>query len=187
MTELTESEYWTREEDLTSPDDAALAAEEEEVTRRIATLRDQWAAGAIGDEDFFPLIEKLRVRLAQIDHDRRLQEPLIVQGQTVTGMALRVAWQQGLEMVGYREDDRDKQRGIAAQRALLTQHIEKFTVGPVIKRGSHTFDTSTVSIAWRTPVGGERPAAPTRLVGPRIQLELRGRDSPGQPAAERNP
>ncbi|HSK57007.1 MAG TPA: hypothetical protein VK908_17300, partial [Jiangellales bacterium] len=76
--------------------------------------------------------------------------------------------------VGHREDERDTQRGIAAQRALLAAHIDRITVGPVSKRGSHTFDDSTVSITWRTPVEGERPAAPTRLVGPRIQLELRG-------------
>jgi Lsr2 len=88
--------------DLGSTDDAALAAEEE-VTRRIATLRDRWAAGQVGDEDFFPLIEKLRARLAQIDNDRKLHEPMIVYGQTVTAMAVRVAWPQVLAMVGYLE------------------------------------------------------------------------------------
>jgi hypothetical protein len=85
-----------------------------------------------------------------------------------------VAWPQLLELVGHREDDRDTQRGIAAQRTLLVAHIDRITVGPVAKRGSHTFDDSTVSISWRTPVEGERPAAPARLVRPRIQLELRG-------------
>jgi len=157
MTELTGSEFWTREEDLTTPDDAALAAEEEGVTRRIGTLRDRWAAGAIGDEDFFPLIEQLRARLAEIDHERQLHEPMIVQGQAVTGMAWRVAWPQLLEMVGHREDERDKQRGIAAQRAMLAQHIDRITVGPVAKRGSHTFDPSTVSITWRNRGRRERP------------------------------
>ena len=186
MTELTGSDFYTREEDLGSPDDAALAAEEEEVTRRIATLRDRWAAGQVGDEDFFPLIEKLRARLAQIDNDRKLHEPMIVYGRTVTGMALRVAWPQVLEMVGYREDPLDKQRGIAAQRAMLAQHIDRVTVGPVSKRGSHTFDGSTVSISWRTPIRAERPAAPTRLVGPQIQVDLRGRGSPNRPTAERD-
>jgi site-specific DNA recombinase len=184
MTKLTGSEYWTREEDLTSPDDDVLAAEEDEVTRRIGTLRDRWAAGQIGDEDFFPLIAQLRSRLAQIDHDRKLHQPLIVQGETVTGVALRVAWPQLLEMVGYREDERDKQRGIAAQRAMLAQHIDRITVGPVATRGSHTFDPSTVSITWRTLIEGGSPRASTRLVGPRIQLEFQGRASPDQPATE---
>jgi site-specific DNA recombinase len=184
MTELTGSEYWTNEQDLTAPDDAAVEAEEAEVTRRIAALRARWAAGQIGDEDFFPLIEQLRTRLAQIDHERKLREPMIVHGQPVTGITVKATWSGMLEMVGHREDDRDKQRGIAAQRAILAAHIEKITVGPVAKRGSHTFDPSTVSITWRTPVEGERPAAPTRLVGPPIQVELRGRGSPDQPGAE---
>jgi hypothetical protein len=156
------------------------------VTRRIATLRARWAAGQIGDEDFFPLIEQLRARLAQIDHERKLREPMIVHGQTVTGISVKATWSGMLDMVGYRQDDRDRQRGIAAQRAILAAHIEKITVGPVAKRGSHTFDPSTVSIAWRTPVSGERPAAPTRLVGPRIRVELRGQASPDQPAADRD-
>jgi hypothetical protein len=181
MTELTGSEYWSSEEDLTAPDDAELEAEEAEVTRRIGTLRDRWAAGQIGDEDFFPLIEQLRARVAEIDHDRKLREPLVVHGRTVTGMALRVAWPQVLEMVGYRQGQDHAPRGIAAQRALLAAHIDRITVGPVAKRGSHTFDPSTVSITWRTPFDGERPGAPVRLVGPRIQLELRGRPSPDQP------
>ena len=109
-----------------------------------------------------------------------------MQGHTLTGVTWRVARAQALEMVGYREDARDKPRGIAAQRALLAQHIDRITVGPVATRGSHTFDPSTVSITWRTPVSGERPSAPTRLVGPPIQLEIRGRASPDQPAAERD-
>ena len=70
--------------------------------------------GQVGDEDFFRLIEQLRARLAEIDHDRKLQETIVVRGQAVTGAALRVAWPQALEMVGYRKDERDKQRGIAA-------------------------------------------------------------------------
>ena len=107
---------------------------------------------------------------------------MIVEGQTVTGMAWRVAWPQLLELVGHREDERDTQRGIAAQRA----HIDRITVGPVAKRGSHTFDDSTVSITWRTPVDRAGERSPTRLVGPRIQLELRGRGSPNQPTAERD-
>jgi hypothetical protein len=186
MTELTASEYWSSEEDLTAPNEAAVEAEEAEVTRRIGTLRDRWATGQIGDEDFFPLIERLRARLAQIDHDRKLREPMIVHGQPVTGISVNATWSGMLEMVGHREDARDKQRGIAAQRAMLAQHIEQITVGPVSRRGSHTFDPTTVSITWRTPVGAERPRGPTRLVGPRIPLELRGRGSPGRPAAERD-
>ena len=74
-------------------------------------------------------------------------------------------------MVSYVEGQDNEQRGIAAQRAMLAAHIDRITVGPVTKRGCHTFDGSTVSISWRSPVGGERPAAPTRLVGPRIQLD----------------
>jgi site-specific DNA recombinase len=186
MTQLTGSEYWTHEEDFTAPDDAAVEAEEAEVTRRIATLRDRWAAGQVGDEDFFPLIETLRARLAEIDNERRLRAPTVVHGQPVTGFAVRATWSLGLDLVGYTRDDRDKQRGIAAQRAILAAHIDRITVGPVAKRGSHTFDASTVSITWRTPVHDERPAAPTRLVGPRIQFELRGRGSPDQPTAERD-
>jgi hypothetical protein len=96
-----------------------------------------------------------------------------------------VAWRQGLEFVGDVSGQDNQQRGIAAQREMLAQQIEKITVGPVTKPGSHTFDPSTVTITWRTPVGGERPAAPARLVGPRIQLEIRGRPSP-QPAGERD-
>ena len=42
------------------------------MTRRIATLRDWWAAGVIGDEDSFPLIEKLQARLAEMDNGRGL-------------------------------------------------------------------------------------------------------------------
>jgi site-specific DNA recombinase len=186
MTELTGSEYWTREEDFTSPDDAAVEAEEAEVTRRIATLRDRWAAGAVGDEDFFPLIETLRARLAEIDNERRLRAPTVVHGQPVTGFAVKATWSLGLDLVGYSKDDRDKQRGIAAQRAILAAHIDRITVGPVAKRGSHTFDPSTVSITWRTPVHDERPGAPTRLVGPRIQFELRGRGSLDQSTAGRD-
>jgi hypothetical protein len=185
MTELTGSVYWTHEEDLTATDDAALAAEEEEVTRRIATLRDRWAAGQVGDEDFFPLIEQLRARLAEIDRDRKLHKPLIVQGQTVTGMTFRVAWLKGLDFVGNVSGQDNEQRGTAAQREMLAQQIERITVGPVTKRGSHTFDPSTVSITWRTPVGDERPGAPARLVGPPIQLEIRGRPSP-EPTGERD-
>ena len=89
-------------------------------------------------------------------------------------------------MVGYREDARDKPRGVAAQRAMLAAHIDRITVGPITKRGSHVFDSSTVSISWRTPVSGERPGAPARLVGPAVQLEIRGRASPDQPAAGRD-
>jgi hypothetical protein len=99
-------------------------------------------------------------RRAEIDNDRKVHKPLIVLGQTVTGMTSRVAWRQGLEMVGYVEGQDNEQRGIAAQRAMLAQHVDLITVGPVSKRGSHTFDGSTVSISWRTPVGTERPAAP---------------------------
>jgi site-specific DNA recombinase len=186
MTQLTGSEFWTREEDFTAPDDAAIAAEEEEVTRRIATLRDRWAAGVIGDEDFFPLIESLRARLAQIDHDRQLQEPIVVQGHTVTGVAWRVVWAQLLELVADAQGRGNEQRGIAAQRAMLAQHIDRVTVGAVAKRGSHTFDPSTVSITWRTPVEGEPARTPTRLVGPPVQLEIRGRASTDQPATERD-
>jgi hypothetical protein len=164
VTGLTGSEYWTREEDLTSTDDATLEAEEEEVTRRIATMRDRWAAGVIGDEDFIPLIEQLCARLAQIDHDRQLHEPLVVQGAD-----------------GHRDG---LASGMAAQRALLAQHIERITVGPVAKRGSHTFDPSTVSISWRTPVDGAGARSPTRLLGPPVQLEIRGRASP-RPAGRR--
>jgi hypothetical protein len=184
MTELIGSDYWSQEEDLSSTDDAALAEEkEEEVTRRIGTLRDRWAAGQVGDEDFFPLIERLRARLAEIDNDRRAPRADDRVWQTVTEMALRVAWRQGLELVGYVEGQDNEQRVIAAQRAMLARHIEWITVGPVSKRGSHNFDPSSVSIAWRTPVGGGRPAASARLVGPRIQLQLRGRGSPDQPDA----
>ena len=64
-----------------------------------------WASGAIGDEDFFPLIEQLRGRLAAIDRDRQARQPLVVHGQAVSGMTLRVAWPQLLEMIGYREDE----------------------------------------------------------------------------------
>jgi hypothetical protein len=69
---------------------------------------------------------------------------------------------------------------------MLAAHIDRVTVGPVAKRGSHTFDPSTVSITWRTPVHGERPGAPTRLAGPRIKFELRGRGVPDQPTAARD-
>ena len=61
------------------------------MTRRIGTPAGPVGSrGDRGDEDFFPLIEKLRARLAEIDRDRRLSHPLIVQGQTVTGMTFRV-------------------------------------------------------------------------------------------------
>ena len=90
-------------------------------------------------------------------------------------MALR-----GLERVGYVQGQDNQQRGIAA--GGLAQHIDR-VIGTVAKLGSHTFDPSTGSITCRIPVDRVGERSPTRLVGPRIQLELRGRGS--RPAGRR--
>ena len=97
----------------------------------------------------------------------------------------RVAWPQVLEMVGYREDAQGKQRGIADQRAMLAQHIDRVTVDPVTKRDPHLRRLHSIH-QLATPGRRRAPAAPTRLIGPPVNSNSAGGAPPTKPAAGRD-
>lgn len=94
----------------------------------------QW--GSLEDDDFFPVIETLRGRLAEIDRELKVVEKPVAEIETGTDV---IPWEHVLDHID----------SIPAKREYLSRYIERIDVGKHSIRGSRTFDTSTVKITWR--------------------------------------
>jgi site-specific DNA recombinase len=163
MTEVTGSDVWESDNLAQQQQGEEAEAEREDVTRRIETTRAHYAAGFIGDEDFFPVIESLRARLAELDRQAatprgnvrtmgewaaRMQagglDILEMHGDPnvaspITSIEIRASWSDALDLLP----------DTAWRRKVLRAYVERITVNRARVRGSKRFDPTTVHIAWQ--------------------------------------
>ncbi|MEU8269918.1 recombinase family protein [Sphaerisporangium sp. NPDC049002] len=127
---------------ITQPDSDGQAEQDPEaealadVRRRLATMRQQYATGAVSDETFFSTVPTLEAR------EKKLKAAVKKKEQARSGDALlrrspeqiRREWEQA---------------STSGKRAILGQYLQAIIVGPSTTRGP-VFDYSTVRPVWKS-------------------------------------